>query len=240
MDIETATGADDTAAGSEQAAGPSLPSVRISWVDVVCVGPIILALVYTYASIPIGPLLLTRPILHSLLRASISAIITSGSYAATGRVPLWQAVLAPLPLLTFADPFLYWTGRRYGRRIIDYYAGQDARWRRRIARGERFFARWGPWTIVASYFLPAPTPLFYIAAGETRMRIWVFAIADLAGTLLWVGFLLGLGWWLGDRGVSIAEGIGHYGLYLTIALVVIVFAMSFRRAWRATGDAGRT
>jgi len=156
MDTETATGgADEVAAGGEPA-GPSLPSIHITWVDVACVGPIIASLVYSYASIPIGPSLITRPALHSLLRASISAIITSGSYAAAGKLPLWQAVLAPLPLLMFADPFLYWTGRRYGRRIIDYYAGQDERWRRRIARGERFFARWGPWTIVASYFLPAP------------------------------------------------------------------------------------
>lgn len=240
MDPQTATGAaDEAAAGTDRPTGPSPPSIRPTWIDVVCVGPIILSLVYGYASIPLGPSLITRPVLHSLLRASISAIITSGSYAAAGRVPLWQVVLAPLPLLMFADPFLYWTGRRYGRRIIDYYAGQDERWRRRMARGERFFARWGPWTIVAAYFLPAPSPLFYIAAGETRMRIWVFALADLSGTLLWVGFLIGLGWSLGDRGVSIAEAISHYGLYLTIALVAIVFAFSFRRAWRASGEAGR-
>lgn len=207
--------------------------LHIGLLDVLCVGPIVLAIVWSYAGIPLLPSLIdSHPVLLSALRGSSSAMIETGARVRLGDVPLWQAVLAPLPVLFFSDPFFYWAGRRYGRRMLNALAAQDDKQRRRIARMERAFARFGVWTIVLAYFLPLPSPLLYMAAGETRMPIALFVVADLSGTLMWVGLHLGLGWSLGSSADNVAKAIGRYGLWLTLGLVAVVLVLSFRRAAR--------
>ena len=61
-----------------------------------------------------------------------------------------------------------------GRSLINYLSASDPRWRKRAARGERFFKKYGVWTIVLAPFLPAPSPLFYMAAGEAGMPFLIF------------------------------------------------------------------
>jgi membrane protein DedA with SNARE-associated domain len=219
-----------------ESAGSGVPEIEIGAADVACVGPILAADLYALFGSPISPLLVgSHPVLLSALRGSIAAIIATGAFAEQGRVPLWQAAIAPIVVLMWSDPFYYWAGRRYGKRLAGYLAANDPRWRRRIARVERFFARWGVWTILLAYFLPAPSAIFYFFAGETRMRFLLFITVDLIGTLAWIGFLIGLGWRLGDRGVSIAETISKYGLYITIVSVVIVVLASVKRYRSMTG-----
>ena len=82
-----------------------------------------------------------------------------------------------------------------------------------------------------AWFQPIPNVLIYAAAGWTRMRLVTFLVLDLIGSLLWIGFCVGLGYAIGQRAVKIAEGIGKYALYITIALIVVVFA---RQYWAAS------
>lgn len=228
LDLPSPQAADQPA---EDAAAPARSSVTAA--DVLCIGPVAVSVVYSWAGIPISPLLISsHPFLLSFLRGTEAAMITTGANVRIGHGTWLEAMVAPLFILMWVDPFFYWAGVRYGRRVRDYYARQSPRWARRIARGERLFAKYGPWTIVAAPFLPVPTVLFYLAAGETRMRIWVFALADLTGTLMWIGFHVSLGYFIGQRAVDVANAIGHYGLWITIGLIVVIFVASFRQAWR--------
>jgi membrane protein DedA with SNARE-associated domain len=227
----------DAAQAQPAHGGP--PEIEISGADVACIGPILVADLYALFGGPLTPLLVgTHPLLLSAVRGSIAAIIATGSFAEQGRIALWQAAIAPIVVLMWSDPFYYWAGRRYGKRLAGYLAANDPRWRRRIARVERFFARWGVWTILLAYFLPAPSAIFYFFAGETRMRFALFIAADLLGTLAWIAFLITLGWRLGDRGVSVAETVSRYGLYLTIVSLVIVVVASVKR-YRSMGRGAR-
>jgi membrane protein DedA with SNARE-associated domain len=219
---------------SPEPARPQPGGFTITRADVACLGPLIALAVYAWASIPLGPWLIgPHPVLLSALRGSISSLIASGA-----KGPIWLSMVAPIPIMVAADPFYYWAGRRYGRRILEYYAGQSPRWQRRVARGERFFARWGAWTIAFGYFLPVPNALFYIAAGESRMPIPLFAAADAVGTLSWIGLLASLGWALGSRATSVADNISHYGLWLTGALVILVVGFAVARGVRTARSMG--
>jgi membrane protein DedA with SNARE-associated domain len=131
------------------------------------------------------------------------------------------------------DPFYYWAGVRYGRRLLEYLERNDPRWRRRVARGERFFRRFGIWAIVLAPFLPAPSPLFYMAAGESGMNFALFIVADLLGTLMYIGAVVAAGWVAGQAAVSVAQTISQYSLWVIVGIVVAVFAWSFVQAWRA-------
>src|SRR5579859_7407264 len=106
------------------AAGPGKAGFKIGKGDVACIGPILGHNLWLLFSIPIGPSLLrSHSLLLSFLRGSVPAMITTGAVAKHGGPPIVLAVLAPLFILCFSDPFYYWAGMRYGRPIIEYLTG---------------------------------------------------------------------------------------------------------------------
>ena len=202
-------------------------------------GPIILRWIYDYAGLPLNALLLgTHPVLLSALRGSTASMIASGGFARVGKASLAGALLAPIPISMLTDPFFYWAGRRYGRRLITYLEANDARWRKRIARGERWFRRFGIWTIVFAAILPVPSALFYMAAGEAGMSFLLFIAADLLGSLLFIGLYVGAGWLAGQHAVDVAQAITHYAWYIIGGTFVIVVAYSVWSAFRSPPRSG--
>ena len=92
--------------------------------------------------------------------------------------------------------------------------------------------RWGrkfTWpAVLVSQFLPLPTAIIYAVAGWAGMRLVTFLILDAIGSLAWAGTLAGLGWELGHHAVVVAQTISHYGLWVTIALVVVIVFFQVR------------
>ncbi|MDQ2961301.1 MAG: DedA family protein [Candidatus Dormibacteraeota bacterium] len=201
--------------------------------DVLCLGPIAAKSIYYYAGIPLGTALqFTTPLLAELLRASTISLIIAGAFAAGGRLPLWAVLLAPVPYIMLTDPFYYWAGLRYGRRLIGYLEKYDRRWHRRATRAERFFGRWGLWTILFAYFLPVPNDVLYFGAGDARINFWRFIATDFVGSLLWIGLWVSLGFVIGDPARRVADTLGQYSGRITIALVAVIVAISMISAWR--------
>jgi membrane protein DedA with SNARE-associated domain len=225
----------------DAAAEPRPPRPHIGVKDVLCVGPIIANSIYYYAGLPLTPLLLGRnPVLLSALRGSIASMVAAGGFARVGRAPLLLALLAPIPISMMTDPFFFWAGKRYGRGLINHLSASDPRWRKRAARGERFFKKYGVWTIVLAPFLPAPSPLFYMAAGEAGMPFLIFIVADLLGTLAYIGLIVAAGWAIGQPAVTVAQTISNYALWVIVATVVLIVAWSTWSSWRASrGATGR-
>ena len=224
----------------EAASEPSQPRSRIGIKDVLCVGPIIVNAIYYYAGLPLTPLLLGRnPVLLSALRGSIASMVAAGGFARVGRAPLVLALIAPIPISMMTDPFFYWAGKRYGRGFIEYLSASDPRWRRRAARGERFFKRYGLWTVVLAPFLPAPSPLFYMAAGDAGIPFVLFILADLAGTLAYIGLIVAAGWTIGQPAVSVAETISNDALWVIVGMVVLIIGWSVWSSWRSQSGVAR-
>lgn len=213
--------------------------LHVGILDVLCLGPIIAKSIYFYAGIPIGlALQFTQPLLAELLRGSTISLIVAGSFAASGRLPLWAVLLAPIPYTMLADPFYYWAGHRYGRRLVGYLEKYDRRWHRRATRAERFFARWGLWSILFAYFLPVPNDILYFGAGDARINVWRFIAADFAGTLMYVSLWVGLGFFIGKPAERVADAVGQYSGRITIAFIVLVVVVSSVSAWRSSGRQG--
>lgn len=204
--------------------------------DVACLGPMMAHNLWLLFSIPLGPTLLgPHPLLLSFLRGSVSAMIATGAVSHRGDFPLMLALLAPLLMNCFSDPFYYWAGVRYGRKIFDHMANNGGNMRKRqIAWAERMFKKWGAPGIFLAYYIPfLPQPILIMFAGETRMRIWLVALADGIGVMSYITMYVLLGWFIGKPAINVANTISHYGLWLTVALVVVVFGVSFRSALRS-------
>jgi membrane-associated protein len=207
---------------------------RAERTDVILLAGISLSGLYALALLPLVPSLVgSHAVLLELLRGSMTAMVTMGALARTGHESLAVAVLAAIPGLMMFDWLYWWAGRRWGRRAIDLFLGNHPKAAKRTARLERITARYGWIAIVIAYFQPIPNPLIYAAAGWTRMRLVTFIVLDLIGTLLWIALMVGLGYAIGQRAVDVAHAISHYGLYLTIALVVAIFARQAYRGSRA-------
>ena len=224
MDAETATEMRPDAPVAEHAPTEHehQVEVHITRADVLCVGPIVVLMLYQFVMTFIAPSMLgSHPVLLTAIRGSSSAMLAAGAAARTGQAPLWGVLIAPIVILMLADPFLYWAGRRYGRRLVEYLAEQDPRWRKRMARSEKWFKKYGAWSIAFGYYIPfVPATLFYLAAGESRMRIRTFVIADLAGTLTWIGIHIGAGYAAGKKATDIAQTISRYGLWIAVVMFV--------------------
>jgi len=60
------------------------------------------------------------------------------------------------------------------------------------------------------------------------MRLVTFLILDAIGSLLWAGLLAGLGYELGHHAVVVAQSISHYGLWISLGLVVVIVFFQVR------------
>ena len=181
--------------------------------------------------LPLVPVLLTtHPALLELLRGSTTAIINMGARARAGETSPVLAVVLAVPSLMMFDWAYWWAGRRWGDRIFVWLlGGPSPRTERRLARLHRIEERVGPFAVVLAYLLPIPSALVYAAVGDGGMRLRVFLVLDLLGTLLWSGLLAAAGYGFGHQALDVAHAISRYGLWVTGALVVIVALRVQRR-----------
>ncbi len=202
--------------------------------DIFLMGAITLSGLYLLALMPLTPTLVgSHPVVLELLKGSMTAMITMGAMARIGDASLAVAVLAAIPGLMLFDWIYWWAGRRWGKRAIDVFLGNHPKAAARTAKLERVIARFGWLAIVIAYFQPVPNVLIYAAAGWTRMRLRTFLILDLIGKLLWIALCVGLGYAMGQRAVDVAKGVSRYALYITIALIAVVFLRQYLKARRA-------
>lgn len=227
------------AAPAEQASPWNDP--RLPWegkprrVDIACWAAITLSGLYYLIILPWRASLVgTHPVLSELLNGSTEAIVSAAAFARVGHGTLVVVLLAAIPGLMKFDIIYWWAGRLWGERIIGLFTGRSKRQQR---RGQRFVTRvnrWGRWftwpAVIVAQFLPIPNAIIYAVAGWTGMRWVTFLILDVIGSLAWAGMLAGLGWTLGQRAVSVAETVSKYGLWVSIAIVVLVVAGQMRGA----------
>jgi membrane protein DedA with SNARE-associated domain len=140
------------------------------------------------------------------------------------------------------DNLGYWIGRNGGRRLL-LRAGVK---RRRLARFQRFFRRFGVYLIVFGRFFDGTRQLDGLVAGGARMSWPKFFAADLGGTALWVSFwVLGL-YSLDRHGVWLHRALVYLNPWLnpqrnlgvaTAVLIVLAsaFYFLFRRSAPDTG-----
>jgi membrane-associated protein len=223
----------------DRAAAPQREPAPLPWegeaqrTDIVLVALIAFSGIYKLALIPATPALVgSHPVWLEILKGSISGMITMGAKARVGEASLFVAVLAAIPGLMMFNWIYWWAGRRWGKRALDFFLGNHPKAEQRAARVERIFHRFGWIAVILAWFQPLPNALLYAAAGWTRMRLVTFVALDLIGSLLWIAFCVGLGYAIGQKAVDVAEAVGRYALYVTIALIVVVFARQYYTASR--------
>jgi membrane protein DedA with SNARE-associated domain len=213
------------APGDEATGRDALPwTGRGERADWLIIGGIAVSGFLPLAMLPLVPVLVSsHPALLELLRGSTASIINMGARARIGQASLAEAVLLAVPSLMMFDWLYWWAGRRWGDGVFVWLlGGPGPKTAQRLDRLHRIEARAGPAAVVLAYVLPIPSALVYAAVGEGGMRLGVFLVLDLLGTLLWTGLLSAAGYAFGRSAVDVAEAISRYGLWVALAIVVVI------------------
>ena len=200
--------------------------------DWLIIGGIAISGIIPLAMLPLVPLLVSsHPALLELLRGSTASIINMGARSRIGEASIVEALLLAIPSLMMFDWLYWWAGRRWGDGVFVWLlGGPGPKTVQRLDRLHRIEARAGPAAVVLAYLLPIPSALVYAAVGEGGMRLGVFLVLDLLGTLLWTGLLAGAGYAFGRSAVDVAEAISRYGLWIALAITVaLVVRMRLRQ-----------
>ena len=221
--------------GAPRPAQEAWDDPRIPWAgkpgraDILCWAGIVLSGIFYWAMLPFRASLVgTHPVLLELLNGSTEAIISAAAFARVGHGSLLVALLAAVPGLMKFDPLYWWAGRLWGERVIALLSGRRNRGAKYMSRVQRWGRKFTWPAVVISQFLPIPTAIIYVIAGWAGMRLVTFIILDLIGSLLWAGLLVGLGYQLGHHAVVVAQAVSHYGLWISIALVVVIVFFQVR------------
>jgi membrane protein DedA with SNARE-associated domain len=190
---------------------------------------IVLSGLYYWALLPfVAPLVGTHPVLLEVLNGNTAAIISAAAFVRIGHGSLVVVLLAAIPGLMKFDVFYWWAGRLWGERIIALLSGRRNRGGRYMTRVQRWGRKFTWPAVVVAPFLPIPTAIIYVVVAWAGMRVVTFLILDAIGSLLWAGMLAGLGYELGHHAVVVAQDISHYGLWISIALIVIIVFFQVR------------
>ena len=214
---------------------PTYDDPRIPWsgkarrVDILCWAGIMLSGIFYWATLPFRASLVgTHPVLLELLNGSTEAIVAAAAFARVGHGTLIVVLLAALFGLIKFDPLFWWAGRLWGERVIVLLGGRRNRGAKYMARVQRWGRKFTWPAVVISPFLPIPSAIIFVIVGWAGMRLLTFIILDALGTLLWVGLLAGLGYALGHHAVVVAQTISHYGLWISIGLIVVIVFFQVR------------
>jgi membrane-associated protein len=224
------------APGPAQGPPPSVwDDPRIPWsgrprrVDILCWAGIMLSGLYYWALLPfVAPLVGTHPVLLEVLNGNSAAIISAAAFVRVGHGSLVIVLLAAIPGLMKFDLLYWWAGRLWGERLIAILSGRRSRGDRYMNRVERWGRKFTWPAVIIAPFLPLPNAIIYVIAGWAGMGWITFLILDVISTLLWAGLLAGLGYELGHHAVVVAQSISHYGLWISIALIVVIVIFQFR------------
>jgi len=208
---------------------------RIPWagkprrIDILCWLGIVLSGVFYWAVLPFRASLVgTHPVALELLNGSTEAIVAGAAFARVGHGSLAVVLLAGIVGLVKFDPLFWWAGRLWGERVIVLLGGRRNRGAKYMGRVHRWGRKFTWPAMIIAPFVPLPTAIIYVVVGWAGMRLLTFIILDIISELLWVGLLAALGYELGHHAVVVAQTISHYGLWISIALIVVVVFFQVR------------
>jgi len=231
----------DTAvpAKQDQWSDPRLPwNAKPRAADILCWAGIVLSGVFYWALLPFRASLVgTHPVISELLNGSTESIVAAAAFVRVGQGTMVVVLLAALVGLMKFDWLYWWAGRLWGEKLIILLSGKGQRGTKYMDRVQRWGRKFTWPAVLISYFLPIPSAIIYVVAGWAEMSLVTFLVLDLIGALLWAGLLAGLGYELGHHAVVVAKTISHYGLWISLAIVVPVVFFQIRSQRRMMREA---
>ncbi|MEV4244608.1 DedA family protein [Streptosporangium canum] len=161
-------------------------------------------------------------------------LVSSALLAAQGVVnPLWVGICASVGAIV-GDSIGYAIGRKGGKPMFDRLGRRFPKHfgPSHIAKAERYFERYGMWTVFFGRFVALLRILAGPLAGALRMPYWRFLTANVLGGIAWAGGTTAVVYYLGRVAEKWLKGFSWAGLALAVLFGVATTLLVKRRAAR--------
>lgn len=124
----------------------------------------------------------------------------SGYLILSGRFSLWGVALAGALGCNLGSFVAYYAGAYGGRSFLIHYGKYVLVSRRDMDMADRWFERYGQWTVFFARLLPVIRTFIALPAGIVRMDVWKFHLYTFLGSFPWClalaysGYELGVHW----------------------------------------------
>ncbi|GAA0617496.1 hypothetical protein [Streptomyces crystallinus] len=197
---------------------------------------------YSFAMWPLKPWLIgTNPVLLAVLTGDQSTMTVAGAFARVGEAPYVLVLLAgTLGMVKFA--WVFWlAGRLWGENLVRLLTGPPDE-RKKPKRGLIAGGNPANRCLIAAAVVLAPLPLVpsapaFAAAGWVGMRLPTFLVLNVIGSAAWAGLFTGIGFAIGSPAVQLAEKVGDYALWISLAMVAAMLLTRLTMGLRAARKA---
>ena len=165
---------------------------------------------------------------------AVPALLVTGALAATGRVSLWLVLGAILVVTLPVDLVWHELGRRRGAGILSGLCRLTLEPDVCVRRTQNLFVRHGVRTLLVAKFLPGLTTVLPPLAGAFGVSRLQFALYDVAGSLVWAGFWMGVGFvFTGaiEQVLIRVESLGRAAVLVVGATLVGYVLLKYLRRW---------
>jgi membrane protein DedA with SNARE-associated domain len=168
--------------------------------------------------------------LVGLLVPGVVLMTAAASLAGHQEIAIGPLLLAALVGAVAGDGLSFWLGQAQRERITAWWPlSRHPEW---VARGARFFYRYGTLSVFLGRFVGPVRPIVPLIAGMLRMSPQRFYLANLASAVVWApayvlpGYLLGRTW---QRFLDLPEGGERWLILLGMLMVGLAVAFSWLR-----------
>jgi len=125
-----------------------------------------------------------------------SLLFTAGILASQGIFNIYYLLIFCTIAAILGDSVGYWSGKKYGRKLFERDAGFFFK-KKRIQEAEKFYEKYGKYTIIIARFVPIVRTFAPIVAGIGNMHYLTFISYNIIGGIFWVFGLTLIGYIFG-------------------------------------------
>lgn len=148
------------------------------------------------------------------------------------HLTLWGIIVVGVIACTIGDNLGYWIGHHGGRPLIEHQRRIFRISEDHLQRGERFFDRYGSFTVFFARFIFGMRIIAGPLAGVLKMPWRKFVLFNFLGAVLWVSVVATLGYFFGSRWEWLMTKLQEIEIALALVLLIawLILRLSRRRS----------
>ena len=159
-------------------------------------------------------------------------LMTAAALVTQSRYEVPEIILAGVSGSLIPDLAWYWSGRRYGRRILGSLCKVSLSPDFCVRQTETAFAKVGPWSLVFAKFLPGLSSLSVAMAGVAKVSLPPFLLLNGIGALLFVSVPVALGRIFQKEITGLVSTLAQVGKSGVLIVLVALGFYLLARWWR--------
>lgn len=156
-------------------------------------------------------------VLGGTLLEGETLLVMAGFAARQGHLSLPLVIAIAFVGGTFGDQFFFWSGRRWGRRLLNRFPGAAER----ADRVERALRRHDAWLVVGIRFMYGLRIVGPLTMGAVGLRPVRFAVFNVIGAALWATLVALAGYAFGHAMQRLLGNIGEVQEALLLAALLV-------------------